>query len=101
MFGFDAEQTDATGLQYLRARYYSLSTGRFIGQDTGQNHYDQPLSLNKWNFGLSNPVRYTDPSGKDPITDCALFFGTLAIADGPLPFGEGIGGIGCLGMGIK
>jgi RHS repeat-associated protein len=30
---FTGEQVDASGLQYLRARYYDQATGRFIGRD--------------------------------------------------------------------
>ena len=34
MYGFDGEQTDATGLQYLRARYYASGVGRFVSRDS-------------------------------------------------------------------
>jgi RHS repeat-associated protein len=32
-YGFAGQQTDPTGLQYLRARYYDPSTGRFLSRD--------------------------------------------------------------------
>ncbi len=32
-FQFAGEQTDPTGLQYLRARYYDTATGTFISRD--------------------------------------------------------------------
>jgi len=32
-FGFAGQQTDATGLQYLRARYYDPGTGVFLSRD--------------------------------------------------------------------
>ena len=33
IFGYAGQQTDASGLQYLRARYYLPSEGRFINRD--------------------------------------------------------------------
>ena len=32
-FGFTGEQTDASGLQFLGARYYDPKSGTFLGQD--------------------------------------------------------------------
>jgi RHS repeat-associated protein len=32
-FQFAGQQTDPTGLQYLRARYYDMETGRLISRD--------------------------------------------------------------------
>ena len=32
-FDFDSQQTDGTGLQYLRARYYDPATGTFLSRD--------------------------------------------------------------------
>jgi RHS repeat-associated protein len=62
-YGFTGEMTDPTGLIYLRARYYSGDTGRFISYDTWGGNYNRPLSLNRWNYTNGNPVNYTDPSG--------------------------------------
>ena len=84
---------DATGLVFLRARYYS-GQGRFIqhdtwtsgyinlaepgvsygGSGTGQVStgdwyvdYSRPQSLNGWAYSLSNPVNHIDPSGRCPM----------------------------------
>src|SRR5205823_5723231 len=52
---------DAELLQYyLRARHYTPSVGRFLSRD--------PLGIlrsdpNLYRYALSNPVRFTDPSG--------------------------------------
>jgi RHS repeat-associated protein len=66
VFGFDGEQTDATGLQYLRARYYAVGVGRFVSKDSKSGDSKSPISYNLWLFGYSNPETYTDPSGKAP-----------------------------------
>ena len=35
-------------------------------RDTWQGDYNRPLSLNRWLYGYGNPIKYTDPSGKNP-----------------------------------
>lgn len=64
IYGFDGEQTDSTGLQYLRARYYAPATGSFISKDTWEGDPSAPMSYVPWLFGYANPVNYADPTGK-------------------------------------
>jgi len=67
-----------TGLQYLRARYYSTGTGNFISQDTYLGNLLNPLSQNRYTYCGNNPVMYDDPSGH--------FFMDLAFMGGGLYF---------------
>jgi len=63
-YAFTGEQYDPqTGLVYLRARYYSTASGRFMSRDTWTGDEGMPMSYNVWLYGYGNPVRYTDPSG--------------------------------------
>lgn len=62
-YGYTGEQSDASGLIYLRARYYSSNMGRFLTRDTWQGDLSSPMSYNAWLYGYSNPVMYVDPSG--------------------------------------
>jgi RHS repeat-associated protein len=62
-YGFTGETTDANGLIYLRARYYSSGTGRFLSRDTWSGDYKNPITLGKWVYANSNPIIYTDPTG--------------------------------------
>jgi hypothetical protein len=78
----------------LRSRYYEASVGRFISKDSWGGDYYRPNTLNWWNYGYSNPVLFTDPSGKDPIGECLGLLG-LAFAE-PTPIGEPGAVIGCL-----
>jgi RHS repeat-associated protein len=64
IYGFDGEQTDlATGLTYLRARYYNPVLGQFQTKDTWQGNFNRPASLNWWSYVEGNPVNRVDPTG--------------------------------------
>ena|GEM_PF-6452637 len=69
VFGYTGEQTDPSGMVYLRARYYSSGDGRFLTKDTWMGDYNNPLSLNRWMYVEGNPINLTDPSGHDGIPD--------------------------------
>ncbi|WP_339274060.1 RHS repeat-associated core domain-containing protein [Paenibacillus sp. FSL W8-0426] len=55
---------ETTGLQYLRARWYDPSVGRFITEDTFEGEATNPLSLHLYTYVENNPLQYVDPSGK-------------------------------------
>ena len=62
-FDFAGQQTDGTGLQYLRARYYDPATGTFLSRD--------PMaSIPVWTghgvgYSYASPANLADPSGLD------------------------------------
>ncbi|KAA8995777.1 RHS repeat-associated core domain-containing protein, partial [Paenibacillus spiritus] len=63
-FRYAGEYWDSdTGLQYLRARWYDPSTGRFITEDTWEGRINHPDSQNPYVYVVNNPLRYVDPSG--------------------------------------
>ena len=62
-YAFTGEARDVNGLTYLRARYYNAGDGRFISRDTWDGESERPKTLNRWQYGYSNPILYTDPSG--------------------------------------
>jgi RHS repeat-associated protein len=54
---------EENGLNYIRARYYFTSGGRFVTKDpTGGNDGDSQ-GLNRYVYALNNPVRLIDISG--------------------------------------
>ncbi|NJO07022.1 MAG: RHS repeat-associated core domain-containing protein, partial [Chloroflexaceae bacterium] len=64
LFGFAGEQWDAdTGLVYLRARWYDPASGTFLDRDPFEGYPTIPYSQHPYQYGYSNPARYTDPSG--------------------------------------
>ncbi|WP_239613520.1 polymorphic toxin-type HINT domain-containing protein [Cohnella mopanensis] len=63
-FRYSGEMTDSTTtLQYLRARWYDPSMGRFINEDSYEGKINNPLSLNLYTYVENNPLIYTDPTG--------------------------------------
>ena len=67
IFDYAGQQTDPSGLQYLRARYYSSDTGQFLTQNSFSGYADMPQSENPYVYGLNNPVLRTDPSGRSSL----------------------------------
>jgi hypothetical protein len=41
--------------------------GHFLTRDTWGGDANRPMSYNRWNYGYSNPIKYTDPSGHCPL----------------------------------
>ena len=50
------------GLLYLNARYYDPVLGRFISADPS-NPLEPGAGVNRYAYGLNNPVAYSDPYG--------------------------------------
>jgi RHS repeat-associated protein len=63
---------------YLRARYYSPSTGTFNRVDPFAGNNLDPQSLHKYTYAHNNPVNRIDPSGNFPI-NLAMVLTTLAV----------------------
>ncbi|MCL4797462.1 MAG: RHS repeat-associated core domain-containing protein [Bryobacteraceae bacterium] len=64
--GFTGKDRDAeTGLDYFGARYYAAAQGRFTSADPLLNSGRPwlPQSWNRYAYALSNPLRFTDPTG--------------------------------------
>jgi RHS repeat-associated protein len=63
-FRFAGQQDDpALGYQYLRARYYDPSIGRFISKDPFSGTLVDPQSQTAYPYSHSNPVNFRDPTG--------------------------------------
>jgi RHS repeat-associated protein len=94
-FGFAGEQRDAaTGLDYLRARYYDPSLGRFISKDAYAGTMFDPYSQHDYQYAHANPVRYTDPTGYFSMGDVLATMQVLASMAAMGGVGAGVGYIG-------
>jgi RHS repeat-associated protein len=51
------------GLYFYGARMYSSVLGRFLSADSIVPDGKNPQQFNRYSYSLSNPVKYTDPSG--------------------------------------
>jgi RHS repeat-associated protein len=67
-----------TGIQYLRARHYETSTGRFGSVDPYAGEATNPLTLHKYGYVHGNPISGADPSGM--MTAVIQLNGGMAIA---------------------
>lgn len=64
-FGFTGElQDSATGLVYLRDRWYHAGHGTLTSQDPLAGDVNQPYSLHPYQYAYSNPLLFSDPSGR-------------------------------------
>jgi RHS repeat-associated protein len=62
--GYSGEPFDARiGQQYLRARFYTPSTGRFDRLDPFAGNANDPFSFHKYGFVHGDPVMGIDPTG--------------------------------------
>jgi RHS repeat-associated protein len=76
-FRFTGEPLDATGLVYLRARYYHPDLGRFMTRDTWPGVTVLPSSLHRVAYAANNPITHADPSGHILPIVAALAIGAL------------------------
>jgi RHS repeat-associated protein len=75
IFGYTGERQDpATGLLYLRDRWYAPDAGRFVSADKFRGLTIAPRTLNGYAYGFDNPVRFVDPTGFAPSD---LFNGSI------------------------
>ena len=92
-FLFTGEQWDSeTDNYYLRARYYSPITARFLSRDTYDGKLNDPLSQNHYLYAGGNPVMYVDPSGH--------FFGGFAGSLGLMTSISSLATSGLISLGV-
>ncbi|MFE0824140.1 RHS repeat-associated core domain-containing protein [Streptomyces sp. NPDC058847] len=72
-YTFTGREDDGTGLLYYRNRYYDPQTGRFISQDP----IGHAGGTNLYQYALSSPTTYTDPSGNSPLVAGCVVGGVL------------------------
>lgn len=63
---FTGSISDASGLQYMNARYYNPKTARFMSQDTYTGVASTPWTQHLYSYCNNNPVNMVDPTGHRP-----------------------------------
>jgi RHS repeat-associated protein len=74
--GFTGHVNDAgTGLVYMQQRYYDPVAGRFLSTDPVVTNASVGSSFNRFNYANNNPLRYTDPDGREVcgVTTCERY----------------------------
>jgi RHS repeat-associated protein len=62
---YRGEQYDTDlGLYYLRVRYYTPQTGRFMSRDPEDGYIGLPATLHKYFYAGGDPVNHIDPRGR-------------------------------------
>ncbi|XUL94005.1 RHS repeat-associated core domain-containing protein [Streptomyces galilaeus] len=72
-YTFTGREDDGTGLLYYRDRYYDPQTGRFISQDPS----GPSGGTNLYQYALSSPTTYTDPTGNNPMIAACVIGGLM------------------------
>ena len=80
LYLFAGEQRDPSlGLDYLRARYLDVSTGRFVSRDSFVGFQVNPVTLHKYIYANADSVNNIDPSGNITLAQINVFFTALDI----------------------
>jgi RHS repeat-associated protein len=70
---YRGEQYDSDlGLYYLRARYFSPLTGRFLTKDPESGQDRVPVTLHRYLYAAANPVNAMDPTGREEEAEAAV-----------------------------
>ncbi|MDQ3813272.1 MAG: RHS repeat-associated core domain-containing protein, partial [Armatimonadota bacterium] len=78
-YRFNGQQLDAaSGLYYLRARYYDQGLGRFISHDPVLGSEQDPISLHRYLYANIDPVNSVDPSGEQTLGEVNSVMGQIA-----------------------
>ena len=72
VFGFSGEQTDASGLVYLRARYYNPALGRLLTPDVVQPNAPGTQGYNLYSYTANNPTTWADPTGNAVLIEYSV-----------------------------
>jgi RHS repeat-associated protein len=87
-YGFTGQESDAdTELMYYGARYYSPEYRIFVQPDTMIPDLYNPQALNRYAYCLNNPVRYSDPSGHEPVSATLVALVILKVTTAAIDYG--------------
>ncbi len=94
---------DSTQLTYLRSRYYSSGTGRFLTRDTWGGDANSPMSFNRWTYVVGNQINSRDPLGQ--CANCYVYYfpgvGNAGDLDGDGTIEDAVPGTYEIGYGEK
>ncbi|MCX6602290.1 MAG: SBBP repeat-containing protein [Acidobacteria bacterium] len=80
---FGVRQQDRAGLFLMKLRLYDATTARFLSRDSVLD--PSPRAVNPYQYGLANPVSYSDPNGQWNIIGAIVNFFFPPKQDPPSP----------------
>ena len=105
--GYTGGYTDpSTGLVYLRSRWYAPALARFIQTDSAAMNLQDTRTLNRYVYGVDDPINRFDPSGQEgTLADALAFlnvFAALSFVTAPiLIYGSDPRGVSRSWFGVK
>jgi RHS repeat-associated protein len=89
-FGFTGQQTDPTGLLFLRARYLDPTLGRFLSADTVEPNAPGTQGFDAYSYVAGRPTTESDPSGNFAGIELGqLLRNTVVVVRALVPIAEG------------
>ncbi len=74
-YKYTGQERDArTGMDYMHARFYGSSIGRFLRPDPINGNPANPQSWNLYSYVRNNPVNATDPTGLFAMSSATLAY---------------------------
>jgi RHS repeat-associated protein len=87
--GFQGDWTDPSTKQtWMAARWYQPNSATFTTRDTHPGSTGLNGSHNRHTYGLNNPTRYWDPTGRFSISDAMKYITDYCIGSGNACYGE-------------
>jgi RHS repeat-associated protein len=71
------EHLDAFSIINMNGRVYDPLTAQFFSPDPYIQSSDNWLNYNRYSYCLNNPLKFTDPSGENPLLIAAIIFGAV------------------------
>ncbi len=79
--GYTGHVSDAaTGLSYMQQRYMDPQIGVFLSVDPVVAYQQPLLQFHRYRYGNGNPYRFTDPDGRQPISNSLRFVPPIPVS---------------------
>jgi RHS repeat-associated protein len=66
------------GLQKVGVRWYDPAIGRFLQKDPWLGSLYAPLTLNAYGYCVNEPIQFSDPTGREPVTTVLVVVAVVA-----------------------
>jgi hypothetical protein len=71
-------EANTGGLQKVGVRWYDPAIGRFLQKDPWLGSHYAPLTLNRYGYCVNEPIQFSDPTGREPVTTVLVVVAVVA-----------------------